>query len=330
MFFALAFLFWFGGWLILRGDIDFEAMFMVLNPVLLSSFGVGMAAQGLGDVGKSKKAVNRVFAIIDRKPSIDCSSESGMKLTHVKGDIEWKNVAFAYPSRPDSQIYTNYSLKIQEGQTLALVGGSGSGKSTAINLIERFYDPLDGSVFLDGHNVRDIHVQSLRNHISMVSQEPVLFGGTIADNIAMGKPNATRAEVEDAAKKANAHAFIMQFPNGYETSVGDRGVQVSGGQKQRIAIARAIIRDPAVLLLDEATSALDAESERIVQTSLDALLKQKKRTTIIVAHRLSTVRNADVIAVVHEGRVAELGTHEELMLIPNGLYKNLVARQIQH
>ncbi|KDO21248.1 hypothetical protein SPRG_21334, partial [Saprolegnia parasitica CBS 223.65] len=170
---------------------------------------------------------------------------------------------------PTRRSYKDYSLTIHAGQTLALVGGSGSGKSTAIGLLERFYDPASGAVFLDGHDLRSLNVQSLRSHISIVSQEPVLFAGTIADNIATGKPNATMAEIEDAAKKANAHDFIMRFPNGYETTVGDRGVQVSGGQKQRIAIARAIIRDPAVLLLDEATSALDTESERIVQESLD-------------------------------------------------------------
>ncbi|RHY17370.1 hypothetical protein DYB32_010531, partial [Aphanomyces invadans] len=180
-----------------------------------------------------------------------------------------------------------------------------------------------------GHDLKSLNVQSLRQHISIVSQEPVLFVGTIGENIATGKPGATQEEIEEAAKKANAHDFIMQFPDKYNTAVGDRGVQVSGGQKQRIAIARAIIRDPAILLLDEATSALDNESERIVQDSLDQLLKLKRRTTIIVAHRLSTVRNADVIAVVDGGRVAEQGTHDELIGIPNGIYANLVSRQME-
>ncbi|OQR90012.1 ATP-binding Cassette (ABC) Superfamily, partial [Achlya hypogyna] len=271
-----------------------------------------------------------IFGIIDRVPSIDCSAANGTVLADVKGDIELRHVAFAYPSRPDSQIYKDYSLTIHAGQTLALVGGSGSGKSTAIGLMERFYDPASGAVYLDGHDLRSLNVQSLRSHISIVSQEPVLFAGTIAENIATGKPGATQAEIEDAAKKANAHDFILRFPNGYDTTVGDRGVQVSGGQKQRIAIARAIIRDPAVLLLDEATSALDTESERIVQESLDRLLQQKRRTTVIVAHRLSTIRNADMIAVVNDGKVCELGTHDELVNLPNGLYSNLVARQMQH
>ncbi|CAK4987596.1 unnamed protein product [Aphanomyces euteiches] len=329
MIFAQAAIFYYGGWLMTHGLLNFQSMFMVLNSFLFCSFGVGMASQGLGDVAKAKKAVKSIFAIIDRQPPIDCTADDGIKLSHVSGDIELRGLDFCYPSRPDSKIYSNYNLKIKSGQTVALVGGSGSGKSTAINLIERFYDPNAGAVYLDGVDLKSINVQSLRNHISIVSQEPVLFVGTIGENIATGKPGATQAEIEDAAKKANAHDFIMQFPDGYNTSVGDRGVQVSGGQKQRIAIARAIIRDPEILLLDEATSALDNESERIVQASLDALLQQKRRTTVIVAHRLSTIRNADVIAVTDGGRIAELGTHNELIAIPNGIYANLVARQMQ-
>ncbi|RHY99699.1 hypothetical protein DYB35_012074 [Aphanomyces astaci] len=329
MIYATAAIFYYGGGVMLRGLVDFESMFMVLNPILFCSFGVGMAAQGMGDIAKAKKAVNSIFDIIDRNPTIGCSSSEGLQLEHVHGDLELRGLEFNYPSRPDSKVYTNYNLKIQSGQTVALVGGSGSGKSTAINLIERFYDPTAGSVFLDGHDLKTLNIQSLRQHISIVSQEPVLFIGTVGENIATGKPGATQEEIEDAAKKANAHDFIMQFPDKYNTAVGDRGVQVSGGQKQRIAIARAIIRDPAILLLDEATSALDTESERIVQASLDSLLKLKRRTTIIVAHRLSTVRNADVIAVVDGGRVTELGTHDELITIPNSIYANLVSRQMQ-
>ncbi|EQC30402.1 hypothetical protein SDRG_11977 [Saprolegnia diclina VS20] len=325
---AIATTFYFGGWLLLRGDVTFEAMMTVLNAILFCSFGVGIAVQGLGDVGKAKKAVQSIFGIIDHIPSIDAMADAGATLEHVQGDVHFSHVAFAYPSRPDAQIYRNYNLSISSGQTLALVGGSGSGKSTAIALLQRFYDPSAGAVTIDGVDIASLNVASLRRHIAIVSQEPVLFAGSIADNIAMGKPNASRNEVEDAARKANAHDFIERFPDGYDTSVGDRGVQISGGQKQRVAIARAIIRDPAILLLDEATSALDTESEAIVQASLDKLLTLKKRTTIIVAHRLSTIRNADVIAVVHDGRVAELGTHDQLMNIPDGLYQNLVARQM--
>ncbi|OQR92805.1 ATP-binding Cassette (ABC) Superfamily [Achlya hypogyna] len=329
MIFAIAFTFYFGGWLLLRGDVTFEAMMTVLNAILFCSFGVGIAVQGLGDVGKAKKAVQSIFAVIDHVPGIDAMATDGVELDTVAGDVQLSNLAFAYPTRPDARIYTNYSLSIASGQTLALVGGSGSGKSTAIALLQRFYDPSAGVVSVDGHDLRTLNLPAFRSHVAIVSQEPVLFSGSIADNIAMGKPGATRAEIEDAASKANAHDFICRFPDGYDTAVGDRGVQVSGGQKQRIAIARAIIRDPAILLLDEATSALDAESEAVVQASLDKLLHLKKRTTIIVAHRLSTIRNADVIAVVHDGRVAELGTHDQLMAIPDGLYQNLVARQMK-
>ncbi|CAK4682811.1 unnamed protein product [Aphanomyces euteiches] len=327
MIFAQAAIFYYGGWLMTHGLLIFQSMFMVLNSFLFCSFGVGMASQGLGDVAKAKKAVKSIFAIIDRQPPIDCTSDDGIKLEHVKGDVELRGLDFCYPSRPDSKIYKNYNLKIKSGQTVALVGGSGSGKSTAINLIERFYDPNAGAVYLDGVDLKSINVQSLRNHISIVSQEPVLFVGTIGENIATGKPGATQAEIEDAAKKANAHDFVMQFPDGYNTSVGDRGVQVSGGQKQRIAIARAIIRDPEILLLDEATSALDNESERIVQASLDALLQQKRRTTVIVAHRLSTIRNADVIAVTDGGRIAELGTHNELIACDSKWHLCQLGRQ---
>ncbi|RHY26778.1 hypothetical protein DYB32_007306 [Aphanomyces invadans] len=326
--FAIAAVFYYGGYLVRHTLLDFEGMFMVLNSILFCSLGVGMAAQALGDVGKAKKSIDRIFSIVDRHPSIDADATSGHVLEHVDGAVEFQSVAFRYPSRPDSSIYSDYSLKIEAGQTVALVGGSGSGKSTAINLLERFYDPSAGSIKLDGHDLTSLNVHSLRSHISLVSQEPVLFSGTIGSNIATGKPGATQDDIEDAAKKANAHNFIMQFPDGYNTAVGDRGVQVSGGQKQRIALARAIIRDPAILLLDEATSALDNESERIVQASLDRLLQSKRRTTIIVAHRLSTIRHADVIAVVNNGGIAELGTHDQLVAIPQGIYANLVARQL--
>ncbi|RHZ13518.1 hypothetical protein DYB31_007320 [Aphanomyces astaci] len=334
MYFALAFLFWFGGWLIVRNYVDFHGMFVVMMAIMLSTFGVGMAMQDVADSGKAKAAAVRLFDAIDREPPIKCTSTAatsdGDTLPTVQGALEFVNVKFAYPSRPHAIIYDGYSLKVPSGATVALVGASGCGKSTAISLVERFYDPVEGSVLLDGVDIRSLNLQWLRQHISLVGQEPVLFAGTIADNIAAGKAGATADEVEDAARKANAHDFIMQFPDKYNTQVGDRGVQVSGGQKQRIAIARAILRDPEVLLLDEATSALDNESERLVQASLDALLQLKRRTTIIVAHRLSTIRNADVIAVTDGGKIVELGTHDQLMAIPDGKYVHLVQRQVSH
>ncbi|TMW60937.1 hypothetical protein Poli38472_000979 [Pythium oligandrum] len=328
LFFTSALLFYMGGKWAAAGTITFEAMFMVIIVIMLSMFAVGMAVQSVADPTKAKAAVARVFEVIDRTPEIDSNSITGQELTRIHGNIEFKNVAFTYPSRPVAQIYTNYNLKIKSGQTVALVGASGSGKSTAISLLERFYDPAAGTVTLDGADLRKLRLPWLREHISLVSQEPVLFAGTIAENIAMGKPGATRDDVIEAAKKANAYDFISNFPNGFDTDVGDRGAQVSGGQKQRIAIARAILRDPEVLLLDEATSALDNESERVVQESLDRLLSLKKRTTIIVAHRLSTIRNADLIAVTKDGAIVEQGTHDELMRIEDGVYKGLVARQM--
>ncbi|OQS04216.1 ATP-binding Cassette (ABC) Superfamily [Thraustotheca clavata] len=322
MFFAMAFLFWIGGYMISNGIITFEEMFMVLMAIMMSSFGVGQAAQSLGERSKATTAASKVFSLIDRTPRIDATTKNGQILDKVIGRIEFQNVVFSYPARPDARVYTDYNLVIEAGTTVALVGASGSGKSTAIGLIERFYDPLQGRVLFDNVDIKELNLNWLREHISLVGQEPVLFTGTIADNIQTGKPGASQEEIEQAAKMANAHDFIMNFPDGYATHVGDRGVQVSGGQKQRIAIARAILRDPEVLLLDEATSALDNESERIVQESLDALLKMKKRTTIIVAHRLTTIQDADMIAVASDGRIVEQGTHEELMKL-GGIYKTL-------
>jgi ATP-binding cassette subfamily B (MDR/TAP) protein 1 len=328
MFLVLAFLFYISGIWISEKKITFEEMFTVLMVIMLSTFAMGMAAQGATDGAKAKLSAQRVFKVIDRKPLIDATSGTGRSLAHVDGDIEFQNLKFAYPARPDAQIYKNYCLKIARGQTVALVGASGSGKSTAISLLERFYDPAAGVVTLDGTDLKELNLQWLHQHVSLVSQEPVLFAGTIAENIELGKPGSTREEIIEAAKKANAFDFISNFPNGFDTDVGDRGAQVSGGQKQRIAIARAILSDPAVLLLDEATSALDNESERVVQASLDRLLTLKQRTTIIVAHRLSTIRNANLIAVTHDGAIVEQGTHDQLMQLPNGIYKALVARQM--
>ncbi|OWZ18023.1 ABC transporter [Phytophthora megakarya] len=328
MFLVMAFLFYISGRWISRGIITFEEFFMVLMVIMLSTFAMGMAAQGASDGAKAKRSAQRVFKVIDRKPLIDATSGTGRSLEHVDGDIEFRNLEFTYPARPEAKIYKNYCLKITRGQTVALVGASGSGKSTAISLMERFYDPAAGVVTLDGHNLKELNLQWLRENVSLVSQEPVLFAGTIAENIELGKPGSSREEIIEAAKKANAFDFISNFPGGFDTDVGDRGAQVSGGQKQRIAIARAILRDPAVLLLDEATSALDNESERVVQASLDRLLTLKQRTTIIVAHRLSTIRNANLIAVTHDGAIVEQGTHDQLMQLPNGIYKTLVARQM--
>lgn len=243
-----------------------------------------------------------------------------------KGMIVFKNVRFAYPSRREDLIYEKLNLEVEAGTTVALVGSSGSGKSTAVQLVERFYDPDAGSVLLDGVDLKELDVEWLRQQIGLVSQEPILFTGTIAENIKLGKKGAmTMEEVERAAKSANAHDFIMEFPKGYDTEVGSKGGQLSGGQKQRIAIARAIIKDPAILLLDEATSALDNESEKVVQQALDDLLATHKRTTLVIAHRLTTIQNADKIVVLDKGAVVEQGTHTELTE-KKGAYFKLSAK----
>lgn len=257
---------------------------------------------------------------------IDSSSDEGLKPSSVDGELIFDNVTFAYPTRPETDVFTGFNLKVEAGKTVALVGASGSGKSTSVQLIERFYDPKGGAITLDGKDLTTLNVNWLRTQIGLVSQEPRLFACSIRENILYGKPDATDEEIEQAARSANCHDFISAFPDGYKTQVGDKGAQLSGGQKQRIAIARVLIKQPKILLLDEATSALDSESEVIVQEALDDLLEKGGRTTIVIAHRLSTVRNADMIAVVKEGQVVETGTHDEL-IAKKGNYYDLVEAQ---
>lgn len=258
---------------------------------------------------------------------IDSSSTEGKKPNTVSGEIEFTNVSFAYPTRPNTLVFNGLSLKIEAGKTVALVGPSGGGKSTTVAMLERFYDPTSGSITLDGVDLREINVRWLRDNIGLVSQEPVLFARTIYENLAYGMSGATEEDIIRAAKSANAHDFISQFPNGYHTEVGDKGAQLSGGQKQRIAIARVLLKNPKILLLDEATSALDSESEYVVQEALDDLMGKGNRTTIVIAHRLSTIRNADVIAVVKDGRVVETGSHDELVKTKGSEYGKLVEAQ---
>jgi ATP-binding cassette subfamily B (MDR/TAP) protein 1 len=223
-------------------------------------------------------------------------------------------------------VFQGFNLSVPTGRTVALVGESGSGKSTVVSLIERFYDPLGGQVLLDGRDIRDLNLHWLRSTVGLVSQEPVLFNMSVADNIRYGRPDASQEAVEEAARAANAHSFVQALPEGYATQLGEGQIQLSGGQKQRIAIARAIVKDPKVLLLDEATSALDAESERVVQEALDRLMVG--RTTVVVAHRLSTIRDADSIAVVYKGHIVEQGSHQDLMA-KGGSYARLVAHQMK-
>jgi ATP-binding cassette subfamily B (MDR/TAP) protein 1 len=276
------------------------------------------------DAAKAKKAAAVIFRLIDHKSEIDSSSNEGKKLETIQGNVVLRNVSFTYPTRPEAPILQNLNLEVKPGQQIALVGYSGCGKSSIVSLLERFYDPQEGDITLDGVNIKELNVKWLRQQIGFVGQEPVLFSGSIAENIRYGKPNATQEEIEEACKSANAHNFISEFPDKYETNVGEKGTQLSGGQKQRIAIARAIIKNPSILLLDEATSALDTESEKIVQQALDNVMKG--RTTIVIAHRLSTIRHANLIVCIEAGQVIEQGTHEELMG-KGGLYRQLVDRQ---
>ncbi|XP_028410024.1 multidrug resistance protein 1-like [Dendronephthya gigantea] len=315
---------WYGIKLIREGDADPGDVSSVFFMVMLGSVTLGQAAPCMEALASARGVAYVIFNIIDRESSIDASSASGSR-PDVKGDVEFRDIDFLYPSRPTVQILKDFSLKVPRGKRVALVGESGCGKSTVVKLLSRFYDPQQGSVLLDGTNIKDINVSHLRSHIGIVSQEPVLFSTTIAENIAFGREGVTQNEIEEAAKAANAHNFISQFPKGYDTLCGERGTQMSGGQKQRIAIARALVRNPKILLLDEATSALDSESEAVVQEALDRA--GEGRTTIVIAHRLSTIKNADIIVAVKEGHVAETGTHDELMAIPNGIYKTLVRLQ---
>uniref|UniRef100_A0A8C5CJS7 ATP-binding cassette, sub-family B (MDR/TAP), member 4 n=1 Tax=Gadus morhua TaxID=8049 RepID=A0A8C5CJS7_GADMO len=312
--YALAF--WYGSTLVLSEEYTIGTVFFTLLIGTTPNFQAFASARG---------AAHKVYNIIDNTPSIDSYSESGLRPDSIRGDIEFRNIHFNYPSRSDVKVLNNLSLSVKTGQTIALVGSSGCGKSTTIQLLQRFYDPQEGSVHIDGHDVRSLNVRFLREKIGVVSQEPILFATTITENIRYGWPEVTQQEIERATKEANAYDFIMSLPDQkFETLVGDRGTQMSGGQKQRIAIARALVRNPKILLLDEATSALDAESETIVQEALDKV--RQGRTTLVVAHRLSTIRNADVIAGFRNGEIVEMGTHSELMK-KQGVYHTLVTTQ---
>jgi ATP-binding cassette subfamily B (MDR/TAP) protein 1 len=319
MFLVWALLFWYGAKLVAEGTISFLEFFLAMFSIILGAFGVGTINAQAGAQRKGQLAAARLFAIIDEPLTCDPLSEDGAKPASTSGAVSFKNVTFAYPTRQEQMVYGSsrfpdgLNLSVPAGDTVALVGASGSGKSTCLALLMRFYELKSGEVLLDGRNIKDLNVHWLRSQIGYVGQEPVLFSGTIRENILKGKPDATQEEIEKAARDANAHDFIVSFPEGYDTDIGEKSALLSGGQKQRIAIARAIIKDPHILLLDEATSALDNESERVVQEALDRLQAMKRRTTLVVAHRLTTIRNADNIVVIGGGGVLESGTHDELM-----------------
>ena len=260
----------------------------------------------------------RFREIMDIEPDIK-DSENATELENVKGEIEFENVSFKYNDGAE-EVLNNINLKVPAGAYMALVGSSGAGKTTLCSLIPRFYDVTEGTIKIDGKDIRDVTLNSLRNHIGMVQQDVYLFAGTILENISYGKPGATREEIIEAAKNANAHEFIMSFPDGYDTDIGQRGIKLSGGQKQRLSIARVFLKNPPILIFDEATSALDNESEKVVQESLEKLAKN--RTTFVIAHRLTTIQNAQNILVLTEEGIAESGSHEEL-LAKGGIYEKL-------
>ncbi|VAH10113.1 unnamed protein product [Triticum turgidum subsp. durum] len=312
-----------GAKFISQGNSDFGGVFKAYFALVLAMIGASQTSAMASDSAKANDSATSIFKILDRKSQIDSSSEEGSTMELVKGDIDFMHISFKYPSRPDVQIFSDFTLNIPSRKTVALVGQSGSGKSTVIALLERFYDPDSGAILLDGVEIINLKLSWLRDQMGLVSQEPVLFNDTIRANIAYGKhEEVTEEEIAAAAKAANAHEFISSMPQGYSTSVGERGTQLSGGQKQRIAIARAILKDPRILLLDEATSALDAESESVVQDALDRVMLG--RTTVTVAHRLSTIQGADIIAVLKDGAIVEKGTHETLMGIAGGAYASLL------
>ncbi|KAL2326549.1 hypothetical protein Fmac_025607 [Flemingia macrophylla] len=316
---------WFGAKMIIEKGYTGGTVINVIVAVLTASMSLGQASPSMSAFAAGQAAAYKMFQTIERKPEIDSFDPSGKTLEDIQGEIELRDVYFSYPARPEELIFNGFSLHIPSGTTAALVGQSGSGKSTVISLVERFYDPQAGEVLIDGMNLKELQLRWIRGKIGLVSQEPVLFASSIKDNIAYGKEGATIEEIRSASELANAAKFIDKLPQGLNTMVGEHGTQLSGGQKQRIAIARAILKNPRILLLDEATSALDAESERIVQEALDRIMVN--RTTVVVAHRLSTVRNADMIAVIHRGKMVEKGTHSELLKDPEGAYTQLIRLQ---
>lgn len=315
---------WYGGQLVAQGQIILSDL---LTFITYTAF-IGGSVGGLGDIyaqlQRTIGASERIVEILGEKSEILLEQSPRVAL---QGNIEFRNVAFSYPSRSDVQVLKNLSLSMKAGEKIALVGYSGAGKSTIVQLLMRFHEPTSGNIFVDNQSVKNYNLTAYRQNMAIVPQEVLLFGGTIFDNIAYGKVGATQAEVVEAARQANALDFIESFPDGLETLVGDRGIKLSGGQRQRIAIARAILKDPSILILDEATSSLDAESEKVVQEALDRLMQN--RTTIIIAHRLATIRNVDRIYVLQEGAIVEAGSHEELLRQSDGIYGNLVKLQFE-
>lgn len=315
--------------LVSQHEITFgELLKFALYAMFLGS-SLGSFPELFANLQKAVGASERVLEILAEQGEDIPTNETDNKITQsIAGNLEFKSVNFAYPSRPEIEVLSNVSFEAAAGQKVAIVGPSGSGKSTMAGLILQFYHPQSGAIVFDGKPASNYSLSDIRNQVAIVPQDVLLFGGTILENIAYGKLTATKEEILESAKRANAHQFITAFPEGYETIVGERGVKLSGGQRQRIAIARALLKNPAILILDEATSSLDSESERLVQDALEELMKG--RTSIIIAHRLSTIREADKILVLEKGQIIESGTHQELIRSEHGLYKYLSALQFEN
>ncbi len=321
---GIAGIIWYGGAQVIAGTMSVGAFFSFLTAVFLMYNPIKRVAGANNIIQQALAAAERVFAVIDQPT--EAASDRGTKVLHgVRESIEFREVAFRYPGQ-ETLALDDISLTVRSGEALALVGSSGAGKTTLVNLIPRFFEPTSGAILVDGTDLREIRLASLRQNLGIVSQETLLFDSSIRDNIAYGKPDASDEEIIEAARAAYADEFIRELPNGYDTMIGEKGARLSGGQRQRLAIARAILRDPPILILDEATSALDSESERKVQLALANLMKN--RTTFVIAHRLSTVQHADRIAVLDRGRVVECGSHDQLMR-QGGLYQRLHALQFQ-
>jgi ABC transporter fused permease/ATP-binding protein len=327
LFGAIVAVVWFGVRLSISGEMSVGQL---ISFVLYSTF-VGASFGGIAElyaqIQKAIGATERVFELLDETPE-KINSTQNETAQKIKGNVTFKNVAFSYHSRKEIKVLKDVSFTANFGQKIAIVGPSGTGKSTIASLLLRFYNIDNGEILIDGKNIYDYDLENLRGNMSIVPQDVILFGGTIKENIAYGKPNATEEEIILAARQANALTFIESFPEKFETIVGERGIKLSGGQRQRIAIARALLKNPSILILDEATSSLDSESEKLVQEALEILMQG--RTSIIIAHRLSTIRSADQILVLDKGKITEQGTHQELIALENGIYKNLSNLQFSN
>jgi len=320
---------WYGITLTIKGEV--EGVGDLISFVLYTTF-IGASFGGIAEmyaqIQKAVGATERVFELLEETPEDIKATQKTSSIEKLRGVVSFNNVAFSYPSRKEVQVLKDVNFKAEFGQKIAIVGPSGAGKSTISSLLLRFYDITSGEILVDGKSIYDYDLENLRGNMSIVPQDVILFGGTIRENIAYGKPDATNEEIMLAAKQANALNFVEGFPEKFETLVGERGVKLSGGQRQRIAIARALLKNPSILILDEATSSLDSESEKLVQEALEVLMEG--RTSIIIAHRLSTIRNADKILVLDNGIITEEGTHQELINLENGIYKNLSNLQFSN